>query len=214
MVGRQSTQWGTRWMCPQAQSRAGEVAAQLAPGGPIAASSCSQATAGDGGLRMACGPAGQLDRPCKQADVRGQVRTSPPALRRVAGVVTTSRVATAAYWLAHGRRSGLLALLPLFDSLQQLLLLFVAGPDRISPFQRHFMATFELAVVSAAEVWSRGDPQHAVERDVLVVDATEDRHFVVVSGGGWAGGRDQRDVAAGTARGGLELSSGGAAARL
>lgn len=180
----------------------------------MAAAVCSQATAGHGGLRMSCRPAGQVDLPGKQAEVRGQDRTSPSALRRVAGAETTAWVATAAYWLAHGRRSGLLALLPLFDSLQQLLLLFVAGPDRISPFQRHFMATFELAVVSAAEVWSRGDPQHAVERNVLVVNATEDRHFVVVSGGGWAGGRDQRDVAAGTARGGLELSSGGAAARI
>lgn len=66
--------------------------------------------------------------------------------------------------------------LPILDHLQQPLFLFEFGPDRLPGIQCHFVQTFALAF-RVATVMRRGrNPQYAVQRNVLVIDAAKDTH--------------------------------------
>src|SRR5262249_17385759 len=66
--------------------------------------------------------------------------------------------------------------LPLFDHRQQALFLFELRPDRFASFECDFVQPFALTLRLATEMRRRADPQHAVERHVLVVDSAEDAH--------------------------------------
>ena len=66
--------------------------------------------------------------------------------------------------------------MPLFELLQHFIALFGFGPNRFVLFEANLVETLAQALLVAAEMGRRGDPHHAVERHVLVVDDAENGH--------------------------------------
>src|SRR5262245_1194059 len=62
---------------------------------------------------------------------------------------------------------------PFFDGSEHLVALFAIPPNRFVLLQPDFVLSLARAIFLAAKVRQVGDPQHAVDRDVLLVDHTE-----------------------------------------
>ena len=75
------------------------------------------------------------------------------------------------------------AAVPFFEALQDGGLFVECGPDRFAAFQGDFVPALGGAVGFATEMRSRRDPQDAVHRHMLVINADEDRHDGTLASG-------------------------------
>jgi hypothetical protein len=66
---------------------------------------------------------------------------------------------------------------PGFEALQHFITLRQACPHRLPLLQTNFVRAFAHAVFLAALVWRGADPHHAIERNVLVINPTKNRHI-------------------------------------
>src|SRR5258708_6493173 len=69
--------------------------------------------------------------------------------------------------------SKIRAALPVFNHLHQTFFVLERAPDRLAPFQRDFVHSLALTLGFTAKMGGRSNPQHTVQRNVLIVDAAK-----------------------------------------